>query len=95
MCPSYFDKFTSSLVKFLHLWCLKFDLFIGQPIERLIWQGHTGKIRTKLGKKFKFFVPFTHSLNAYLEPLPEPDPIKDVKVACLDEFVETYLEDDA
>jgi hypothetical protein len=40
-------------------------------------------------------VPINHSLKAKIEPLPEPDPIEEVKVASLEELIEPKLEDDA
>jgi hypothetical protein len=40
-------------------------------------------------------VPINHSLKAKIEPLPEPDPIEEVKVASLEELIEPNLEDDA
>jgi hypothetical protein len=40
-------------------------------------------------------VPITHSLNAKIEPIPELDPVKEVKVASLDDLIEPNLEDDA
>jgi hypothetical protein len=40
-------------------------------------------------------MPITHSLNAKIEPIPELDPVKEVKVASLDDFIEPNFEDDA
>jgi hypothetical protein len=37
----------------------------------------------------------THSLNAKTESCPEPDPIKEDKVASLEHLIEPNLEDDA
>ena len=74
---------------------MEFDLFIGQPIERLIQEGQTGKLKISLGKNFKLSVPITHSLNAETEPIPEHDPMDEVKVASLDDLIEPNLEDDA
>jgi hypothetical protein len=39
-------------------------------------------------------MPINHSLKAKIEPLPEPDPIEEVKVASLEELIEPNLEDD-
>jgi hypothetical protein len=36
----------------------------------------------------------THSLNAKTESCPEPDPIKEDKVACLEHLIEPNLEED-
>ena len=53
-----------------------------------------GKLNIRLEKKFKLSIPITHSLNAESEPIPEEDPIKEVKVAFLDYLIEPNLEDD-
>ena len=74
---------------------MEFDLLIGQPIERLIQEEQTGKLNISLGKNFKLSVPITHSLNAETEPIPEEDPLEEVKVASLDDLIEPNLEDDA
>jgi hypothetical protein len=74
---------------------IEFDLLIGQPIERLIQEGQTGKLKISLGKNFKLSLPITHSLNAETEPILEQDPMDEVKVASLDDFIEPNLEDDA
>ena len=63
---------------------MEFDLLIGQPKERLILEGQTGKLNIRLGKNFKLCIPITHSINAETEPIPEEDPMEDVKVASLD-----------
>ena len=72
-----------------------FDLLIGQPIERLIQEGQTGKVNIRLGKNFKLSIPITHSLNAESEPSLEEDPMEEVKVASLDDLIQPNLEDDA
>ena len=74
---------------------MEFDLLIGQPIERLIQEGQMGKLNIRLGKNFKLSIPITHSLNAESEPIPKEDPMKEVKVASLDDLIEPSLEDDA
>ena len=74
---------------------MEFDLLIGQPIERLIEEGQTAKLKISLGKNFKLSIPITHSLNAESEPIPEEDPMEEVKVASLDDLIEPSLEDDA
>jgi hypothetical protein len=73
----------------------KFDLLIGQPIERFIRGGQMGKLNIRLGKNFKLSIPITHSLNAETAPIPEADPMEEVKVASLDVLIEPNLEDDA
>jgi hypothetical protein len=74
---------------------VEFDVLIGQPIERLIREGQTGKLNIKLGKSFELSMPITRSLNTKIEPLSELDPIEEVKVASLDEPIEPNIEDDA
>jgi hypothetical protein len=72
-----------------------FDLLIGQPIERLIQEGQTGKLNIRLGKNFKLLLSITHSLNAKTEPCPEPNPIEENKVASLEHLIKPNLEEDA
>ena len=74
---------------------MKFDLLIGQPIERLIQEGQMGKLKISLGKNFKLSIPITHSLNAETEPILEEDPIEEVKAVSLDDLIEPNLKDDA
>jgi hypothetical protein len=86
---------TQVLLNFYIFDVMEFDLLIGQPIERLIQEGQTGKLNIKLRKNFELSVPITHSLNTKMEPLSELDPIEEVKVASLDDPIEPNLEDDA
>jgi hypothetical protein len=74
---------------------MELDLLIGQLVERLIREGQIGNLKISLGKNFKLSVPITHSLNTETEPSPEQDPMEEVKVTSLDDFVEPNLEDDA
>jgi hypothetical protein len=74
---------------------LEFDVLIGLPIEIPIQEGQIGKLDVRLGKGFKLSVSINHSLKAKIEPLPEPDPIEEVKIASLEELIEPNLEDDA
>jgi hypothetical protein len=74
---------------------MRFDVLIRQPIERLIQEGQTGKLNIKFGKNFELSMPITRSLNTKIEPLPESDPIEEVKVASLDDPIEPNIEDDA
>jgi hypothetical protein len=87
--------FVNVLLNFYNFDVVEFDVLIGQPIERLIQEGQTGKLNIKLGKNFEISMPITHSLNTKIEPLPESDPIDDVKVASLDDPDEPNIEDDA
>jgi hypothetical protein len=74
---------------------IEFDLLIGQPIERLIQEGQTRKLNIRLGKNFKLSIPITHSINVETEPIPEQDPMEEVKFASLNVLIEPNLEDDA
>ena len=62
---------------------MEFDQLIGQLIERLIQEGQTGKLNIRLGKNFKLSIPITHSLNTETEPIPEEDPMEEVKVTSI------------
>ena len=68
---------------------------MGQPIERLIQEGQTGNLKISLGKNFKLSLSITHSLNIETELSLEQDPMDQVKVASLDDFIEPNLKDDA
>jgi hypothetical protein len=74
---------------------MEFDLLIGQLIKRLIHEGKKEKLNIRLGKIFKLSVSITHFLNAKIKPIPELDPVEEVKVASLDDLIEPNLEDDA
>ena len=74
---------------------MEFDLLIGQPIERPIQEGQTGKLKISLEKNFKLSIPITYSLNVESEPSLEEDLIEEVKVASLDDLIEPNLRDDA
>ena len=74
---------------------MEFDILIGQPIERLIQEGQTGKLNIRLRKNFKLSILITHSLNAETEPIPKEDPMEEVNVASLDDLIEPNLENDA
>ena len=53
------------------------------------------EIENKPRENFKFSVPITHSLNVETKPIPEQDPMEEVKVASLDNSIKPNLEDDA
>ena len=74
---------------------MEFDLLIGQRMERLIQEGQTEKLNIRLGRNFMISIRITHSLNAETEPIPDGDPMEDVKVASLDDLIESNPEDDA
>jgi hypothetical protein len=70
-------------------------VLIGLPTERPIQEGQTGKLDVRLRKGFKLSIPINHSLKAKIVPLPEPDPIEEVKIESHEELIEPNLEDDA
>ena len=74
---------------------MEFDLLIGQLVERLVQEVQTGKLNIRIGKNFKLSIRITHSLNTESEPIPEEDPMEEVKVASLDDLIEPNLENDA
>ena len=74
---------------------MEFDLMIEQPIERLIQEGKMEKLNIRLEKNFNLSIPITHSLNVETKPIPEEDPMDEVKVASLNDLIELNLEDDA
>jgi hypothetical protein len=71
---------------------IEFDLLIGQPIERLIQEGQTGKLNICLGKNLKLPISISHPLNIESEPCPELDPMEEVNVAFLEALIEPNLE---
>jgi hypothetical protein len=87
-------KHTMVYLSFYIFDIVEFDLLIGQLIERLIQEGQTGKLNIRLGKSFILPLTITHSLNAKTESCPEPDLIKEDKVASLEYLIEPNLEDD-
>ena len=74
---------------------IEFDLLIGQPIQRLIQEAQTGKLKIRLGKNFKLSIPITHTLNIDTESIPEEELMEEVKVASLDDLIKPNFEDDA
>jgi hypothetical protein len=86
---------TRVLLNFYILDVVEFNVLIGLPIERLIQEGQMGKLNIKLGKNFELSMPITGSLNTKIEPLPESNPIEEVKVASLDDPIKSNIEDDA
>jgi len=67
-----------------------FDLLIGKPFRRLLYEGQTGKLNISFGKDFKFPIMIYHSLNNLL-----PDPMEEVKAASLELLDEPDLEEEA
>jgi len=72
-----------------------FDLLIGQPFRRLLYEGHIGKLQISFGKTFKFPITISHSLNNKAESYLLPDPMEEVKAASLELLDEPELEDEA
>jgi hypothetical protein len=71
----------------------KFDLLIGYPLEKLLKEGHTGKLDVCLGKTIKVPLQFSHSIHTKNKPSPEPDPLEEVNEASLEHFIESNQED--
>jgi len=46
----------------------EFNLLIGQPFRRLLYEGQSGKLKIRLGKKLLFPLSISHSLNSRTEP---------------------------
>jgi hypothetical protein len=72
-----------------------FDLLIGQPFRRLLYEGQTGKLNICLGKKLQFPLSISHSLNTRTEPCPQYDPLEEFRAASLEFLAKPELEDDA
>ena len=62
----------------------EFNLLIGQPFRRLLYEGHTGKQHISYGKAFKIPITISHFLNNKAESYLLPDPMEEVKVASLE-----------
>ena len=52
-----------------------FDLLVGQPFIRLLYEGHTRKPHISFGKIFKIPITISHSLNNKAESYLLPDPM--------------------
>jgi hypothetical protein len=71
----------------------EFDILIGYPLEKLLKEGHIGKLDVYLGKTIKVPLHFSHSMHTKTEPSPELDPMEEVNEASLEHFVESNQED--
>ena len=71
----------------------EFDLLIGHPIERLLYEGRKGSININLGKSIKLSIPITRSLHVKTELSPELDPVEEIMVASLLEAFDKNLEE--
>jgi len=67
---------------------------IGVPIIKLLQEGRNGKLDIKFGKGFNFSMPITNTVKVIAKPLPELDPIEEVKSSGFDNFSQPDLEDD-
>jgi hypothetical protein len=47
----------------------EFDLLIGYPLEKLLKEGHTGKLDVCLGKTIKVPLHFSHSIHTLTGPV--------------------------
>jgi hypothetical protein len=72
-----------------------FDLLIGQPLRRLIYEGQTRKLNICSGKNFQFPMSISHSLNTRTESCLKLDPLEVFKATSLEFLTEPSLEDDA
>jgi hypothetical protein len=72
-----------------------FDLLIGQPFRRLLYEGQIGKLNICFGKKLQFPVSISHSLSTRTESYPESDPLEEFKAASLEFLSNSGLKDDA
>jgi hypothetical protein len=72
-----------------------FDLLIGQPLRRLIYEGQTGKLNICFGKNFQFPMSISHSLNTRTESCLKLDSVEEFKAASLEFFTVPGLKDDA
>jgi hypothetical protein len=72
-----------------------FDLLIGQPFRRLLYEGQTRKLNIYFGKKLQFPVSISRSLSTKTESCLEFDPLEEFKAASLEFLFDSGLEDDA
>jgi len=72
-----------------------FDLLIGQPFRRLLYEGHTGKLHIYFGKTFKSPITISHSLNNKAESYLLPNPMEEVNAASLELLDESDLEEES
>jgi hypothetical protein len=72
-----------------------FDLLIGQPFGRLLYEGQTGKLNICFRKKLQFPVSISLSLSTRTESYFETGPLEEFKAASLEFLVDSSLEDDA
>jgi hypothetical protein len=71
----------------------EFDLLICYPLEKLLKEGHIGKLDVCLGKTIKIPLQFSHLIHTKSETSPKPDPMEEVNEASLEHFIESNQED--
>ena len=72
-----------------------FDLLIGQPFRRLLYECQTRKLHISFGKDCKFPIMISHSLNNKTESYLLSDPMEEVNAASLELLNEPDLEEEA
>jgi hypothetical protein len=72
-----------------------FDLLIGQPFRRLLYDGQTGKLNICFEKKLQFPVSISRSLSTKTESCLESNPLEEFKATSLEFLFDSGLEDDA
>jgi len=72
-----------------------FDLLIGQPFRRLLYEGQTGNLHISFEKDFKFPITISHSLYNKTESYLLSDAMEEVKAASLEFLDEPDLEEEA
>jgi len=72
-----------------------FHLLIGQPFRRLLYEGQSGKLKIRLGKKLQFPFSILHSINSRTEPYLQEDPLEEFIAASLVFLGKPGLEDEA
>jgi hypothetical protein len=89
-----FSVYDMSIHLSFHICDIKeFGLLIGYPLEKILKEGHTGKLDVCLGKTIKVPLHFSHSILTKTEPSPEPDPMEEVNEASLEHIIESNQED--
>jgi hypothetical protein len=61
----------------------EFDLLIGHPIERLIYEGRKGSVNVHLEKNLNLSIPITQSLQTKMELSPEQEPMEEIMAMSL------------
>ena len=72
----------------------EFNLLIGHPIERLLYEGRKGSINISLEKSINLSIPITCSIHVKIELSPEQDPMEEIMAASVLEASNKDLEED-